>query len=48
MISIVHLLADELLGLVAAESTPPESDKPENDTSLRWVIAVLGAIGLLA
>ena len=48
MISIVHPLAEELLGLVAAESTPPESEKPEQDTSWRWTLIVLGAIGVLA
>lgn len=48
MISIVHPLADVLLGLVANEAAPPEGEKPEPDTSWRWVIAVLGVIGLIA
>lgn len=48
MIAIAHPLAEELLGLVANEAQPPEGEKPEQDTSWRWVIAVLGVIGLIA
>jgi hypothetical protein len=45
MISIVHPLADELLGLVEAARGEGE---PERDTSWRWMALVVAGIGLIA
>ena len=48
MISIVHPLADELLGLVASGPLDYAEVPAERDTSWRWMMVAVAAIGLLA
>ena len=46
MLSIVHPLHEELLGLI--ESGPFDDGEPERDTSWRWMGIAVALIGLLA
>ena len=48
MISIVHPLSDELLGLVASGPIEFAAVRPERDTSWHWMVIAVLAIGALA